>query len=123
MVKWNARFVQRPRLPPQALREILRLRREKIDLIEQLRFRMKHVRIIQNRNRLFEMSIFQFQLCKLQQSRRERRRFYLAVAQIVEQLPSSISVPDANFKESKMPSGECPSRLFRIAHPFFQFAP
>ena len=39
-----------------------------------------------------------------------------------QHLMRSISVPCANFKVSKVPSGEFASWFFRIAHPFFQFA-
>jgi hypothetical protein len=51
---------------PKSLCEILRLRREQIDSIEQGWVRMQQARVTQNRDCLIEMSIVSFQLCELQ---------------------------------------------------------
>ena len=104
----------------KSLREILRLREEQIDSIEQGRFRMEQARITQNRGRLVEMLILHFELRKLEESRRDRRRLYVSAAQIVKQLPSSLSAPGANFEPSKIPSRECSPWLFGIAYPFLE---
>ena len=43
---------------------------------------MKRARVVQNRNRLIEVFVLDFEFCKLEQSGRDRLRFYAGVAKI-----------------------------------------
>src|SRR6266403_6282915 len=88
----------------KSLGQILRLRNEQIDSIEQRRFRMQEARITQDRNRLIEMSILHFKLRKLDESRHYRRRSYSSAAKIAKYLPGSLPVTGPNLEPGKIPS-------------------
>ena len=62
--------------------QVMRLRRQKIGSSQQSRFGMQQTRVIQDRNRLIEMPVFHFKLCKLKKSRCDRRRFDAGASQV-----------------------------------------
>ena len=68
----------------KSFREILRLSGEQVDSIKQRGLWPQRASVIQNRDRLVKISILYFELRKLHQSRRDRRGFYFAPAQLSE---------------------------------------
>jgi hypothetical protein len=68
------------------------------------------------------MPVVRFELRKVQQSGCQFRRFCVSAPHIAKQLPRSIPAAGTNFQSRKIPSRERSSWLFRIAHPFLQFA-
>src|SRR5262249_34048074 len=58
---------------------------------------------------------------KLEQSRGNGRGFDFCSSQICKQLMSSLSATCANLQSRKIPTRECSPRLFRSAHPLFEF--
>ena len=103
-------------------RGILRLSGEQVDSVKQRRLWLQRTGVIQNRDRLVKMPIFHLEFCKLYKSGRDRRGSYFTATQLREQLPCPVSAPGAGFKLGKVPPRKCSPRLFRIAHPFLQFA-
>src|SRR4029450_795395 len=81
---------------------------------------MKPARIAQNRNRLIEVLILDFELCKLEQTGCDRLRFYAGVAKIGKQLSSALPAPCTKFEPCEIPSRKCSSWLFGAAHPSLQ---
>src|SRR5438105_8193639 len=67
------------------------------------------------------MAIVHFELCELEKSRSNRRRFDSCAPQIRKQLLSSLSPACTNLQTREIPACKCPPWLFRPAYPFFQF--
>src|SRR5512133_627081 len=59
----------------KSFRKVLRLGGKEIDLGKQRRRGMKRARVIQNRNRLIEVFVLDFESCELDQSRGDGLRF------------------------------------------------
>src|SRR5204862_4553733 len=72
-------------------RQIMRLRRYKIDAVQQTRVRMQQARIVQDRERFIKMPVVYFKFRKLQKSRGSGRRIASCASQIGKQSPGSLS--------------------------------
>ena len=102
-------------------RQILRLRRQKVDPRQQSRLGAQQACVVQNCECFIKMAVVDFEFCKLEKSRGNSRRFDPCAPQICKQLPGSLSAACTNLQPREIPACKRPPRLFRPADPFFQF--
>ena len=66
----------------ESFRQIIHVCGQKIDPSQHSRLGMQQTRLIQNRDRLIQMPVIHFKLCKLKQSGCDRRGFGTGASQI-----------------------------------------